>query len=182
VLRNPSPKIARLAVGFLLAAALLLEGCRRKPVQATPPPPERGTSELEILPAEQVPRATDPERKKVLAPESAPGTVRQDLPGYPETALGDAVECTATVLYHIETDGSARLVRLEWELEPPAEHVAAFEDAIRTAVGSWLFEPAKRYRFKEVADGSFRYDEQVIPKAARAIVRFRVVAGRGVVE
>ena len=92
------------------------------------------------------------------------------------------VACSARVLYHIETSGSATLVRLEWDAPPPEQHREAFELAIQEAMAEWEFQPAMRVRGKKLPDGSTVPETRLVPKASYAVIRFRVVEGRGVVE
>jgi hypothetical protein len=114
--------------------------------------------------------------------EGAPETLSQGLPVYPDSAIADGVACTARFLYHIETDGSATVVRLEWDLAPPPHHVETFESAIRDAVATWRFVPAFQLVYKETSDGKKGFEKPLIPKAGRALIRFRVEDGRGIVE
>ena len=141
-----------------------------------------GTSDLEVLPPS--PREPLPEgyKPKLRPPESPPETLDQPLPEYPESALPDEVGCVARLLYHILKDGSATLVRLEWDEPPPPEHQGSFEDSIREAMLGWRFIPAKKWVPTKMEDGSTTTVPQAIPKAERAIVRFRMEDGRGVVE
>jgi hypothetical protein len=55
-------------------------------------------------------------------------------------------------------------------------------EQIRTAMLDWEFIPAIKWVRKEREDGTIRLSPQRIPKAERAIVRFRVEGGRGIVE
>ncbi len=170
-------------VSCIVAIALALTGCagrRTSPDDASQP--RFGTADLEILPpppSQPPPEGYEP---KVRPPESAPVVRRQGLPRYPESALQSEVTCTARLLYHIQTDGSATLVLLEWDVPPPDEHLKAFEKAIKEAVGGWEFTPARRYVSTKMPDTSIRLVPKTIPKAGRALIRFRVEKGRAVVE
>ncbi len=114
--------------------------------------------------------------------QTAPKTLTQPLPAYPESALADEVSCSARILYHIETDGLATLVRLGWDVPPPDAHAAAFESSIHDAVAAWRFDPATRLNPGRRPDGVVTYSRQVIPKAVNVLIRFRVEGGRAVVE
>jgi hypothetical protein len=161
-------------------AAILLFGCacrHRRDLSE----PRVGATELELLPAIEHPvsEGYEPARSRISTP---PVTLRQELPSYPEAAIADEIRCEARLLYHIETDGTARLVRLEWDLPPPDERRDAFESAIRNAVAGWEFVPSQRWTPVETEDGSTRRRPKPIPKAGRALVRFRVVDGTPIVE
>jgi len=54
--------------------------------------------------------------------------------------------------------------------------------AIAAAVRSWRFEPAWRYRRVHDDDGGTRLVPQKIPTAQRLLIRFRLEAGKPVVE
>lgn len=108
--------------------------------------------------------------------------LEQALPDYPASALGDEIACSVEILYHVQTDGSVRIVRLDWRLMPPREHLQAFEDALAAAVAGWRFEPAWRYRQVEDEEGKPRFVVQKIPSAQRVLIRFRVEHGQAVVE
>ena len=103
-------------------------------------------------------------------------------PAYPESVVTEGVSCAATLLYHIQKDGSVSLVRLGWDDPPPPEYEDRFEGEIRTAMLEWRFIPAKKWVPTELEDGSIDLVPHPIPKAERAIVRFRVEQGRGIVE
>lgn len=111
-----------------------------------------------------------------------PEVLKRDLPVYPQSALAEEVSCAARLLYHIQKDGRVTLVRLEWDDPPPVEHQQRFEESIQAAMAEWRFVPAVKIVSTELADGSLDLTRQPIPKAERAIVRFRVQDGRGVVE
>jgi len=166
-------------VALVLAAATLLGCAARSPADLDAR--KVGRAELEPLPPPDPGRPVEASAL-ALAPEGAAKTLIQALPAYPDAALSDAVDCRAELLYHIETDGSATLVRLEWNPPPPAGHVAGFEASIRDAVATWRFEPAYQLRLKERADGGMTYEKRLIPKARRVAVRFRVEDGKAVVE
>jgi len=156
-----------------LTVASVLAGCSHRRV---------GTVGLEDLPPPEIAPS------RLASPSARPSaevpaqTLLQALPRYPDAALGDEVHCTARLLYHIEVDGTASLVRLEWDPAPAAEYREAFEKAIREAVATWSYTAARRYRWKKNPDGSLEFEERAIPTARRAIIRFRVEKGRGVVE
>lgn len=141
-----------------------------------------GISDLEILPPpprQPLPEGYEPKLRPV---ESPPEVRDQALASYPESAVADEVACTARLLYHILEDGTVRLVRLEWDEPPPTEHRASFEEKIREAILGWRFIPAKKWIPTSLDDGSRTTVPQPIPKAERAIVRFRVEDGQGIVE
>ena len=163
----------------LLLAVLVVAACANLKAPETN---RTGTSDLEVLPPP--PREPPPEgyTPRLRPPETPPETRRQSLPGYPESAVAFEVKCTARLLYHIQTDGSATLVRLEWEVPPPPEHLTRFEEKIQEAVASWEFIPAKKWVPTKMHDGSTTTVPHPIPKAERAVVRFRVEDGAGVVE
>ena len=139
-----------------------------------------GAAEIELLPppVRIAPQGHEPP----FRPELGPIELRQDLPAYPLSALGDAVACTARLLYHIETDGSASLVRLEWDEPPPPEHTDAFVSAIDAAMARWEFEPGRRWIKRTQPDGTSKREMQLIPKSGRALIRFRVDDGKPVVD
>jgi hypothetical protein len=141
-----------------------------------------GTADFEVLPPPPYEPAPDAPRPKPRPPETPPETMEQPPPTYPDSALADGIACSAKLLYHILEDGSASLVRLEWETPPPPEHESAFVEQIRTAMLDWEFIPATKWVRKEREDGTIRLSPQAIPKAERAIVRFRVEGGHGIVE
>jgi hypothetical protein len=103
------------------------------------------------------------------------------LPSYPEVALADEVKCAARLLYHIQIDGSVTLVRLEWDEPPSSEYQLAFEEAIRDAIATWRYIPAKKWVPTKM-EGAIRTVPHAIPKAERAIVGFHVEEGHGIVE
>ena len=163
--------------------ALGLPSCStRRPPVVDMSQPGTGTAELEILPAVEPQSSYQTDAQKRPPPETAPQTLSQSLPTYPPSALEHGVACSARLLYHIQTDGSATLVRLAWDSSPPQEHLEAFESAIRAAVATWEFKPAMQLRLKTLADGSARFDKRVIPKAGHAIIRFRVDEGKAVID
>ena len=141
-----------------------------------------GTSDLEVLPPP--PRQPTPEgyTPKLRPPETAPEVQERNLPLYPEAALDDQIACVVRLLYHIQPDGSVNLVRLEWDDHPPPDHEAAFEASIRDAISHWRYTPGKKWVPTKMEDGSTTTVPQAIPKSERAIVRFRVKNGQGIVE
>jgi outer membrane biosynthesis protein TonB len=161
---------------IVIASVWLFADCRKSQPQLT-----TGISEMEILPPEVEVTSAKRDRRKRTA-ESAPKTLAQALPNYPKTALADSVDCRVRLLFHIEIDGTARMVRLAWEHAPPVPHVAAFESAIHSAVATWQFEPAKRYDYRMDDEGKIDVSGKPIPKARNAIISFRVENGRPVVE
>jgi hypothetical protein len=165
----------------VVVAATILVGCAARRVPPDVDAQGVGTAELDLLPSPEPerPAGVAPTR---LPPEAAPETVSQALPTYPNSALNEGVTCTAELLYHIETNGSATLVRLTWNLPPPSDHRDAFESAINDAVTTWEFTPGYQLILVERADGTMRYEKRLIPKARRAMIRFRVEGGKGVVE
>jgi len=165
----------------VVVAATILVGCAARRVPSDVDAQGVGTAELELLPSPEPERAADV-APTTLPPEAAPETVSQALPTYPNAAVNDGVACTAELLYHIETDDSATLVRLTWDLPPPSDHLDAFETAINDAVATWEFAPGYQLRLVERADGTMSYEKRPIPKARRAVIRFRVEGGKGVVE
>jgi len=152
-------------------------GCAARAPATTEPVPRAGTSHIQDF---QPPPSTDPERRPPLI--LPPSALSRALPEYPASALDDAVSCVARILYHVETSGRATLVRLEWVEPPPAEHVAAFEDAVRTSVSRWRFESAVRVVPEKLADGSIEPRRTPVPTAQHAFISFRVEDGRAVVE
>lgn len=166
-----------------LATVIGLAGCAHRHLEVDQEPPQGlGTTEIEILPPPEPETAPPRDVRKRPPPEAAPQTISQALPTYPARALEDRVACAAQLLYHIQTDGSATLVRLNWDPAPPPGHEEAFESAIRDAVATWEFVPAYQLRFKELPDGSPSFEKRLIPKARRAVIRFRVEAGQPIVE
>ncbi len=155
----------------VLTAAMLLACSARKA-------PSVGTSEIEHFrpPPEE---SRTGRRPALIIP---PGPLEQPLPEYPETAVAGEVACVARILYHVETTGEARLVRLEWDEAPPQAHVAVFEDAVRTALSRWSFTPAVRIVPKRMEDGSIEPRRTPVPNAQHALIRFRVEDGKAIVE
>lgn len=142
-----------------------------------------GTVALELVPPPVTEVTAPTQGQQTLSPEAAPETVSQALPTYPSSALEDRIACTVQLLYHIQTDGSATVARLEWNPGPPQIHVEAFESAIRDAVGNWEFIPAYQMRSKRGADGNVTsFEKHLIPKARDAVIRFRVEDGKAIVE
>jgi len=165
--------------GALIASALL--SCARSRTPETQPAPS-GTSDLEILPPppqEPAPEGSRPQRGRIVIP---PVPKKLAPPRYPDAAVSDGIACVAQLLYHIETDGTAKLVRLEWEDPPPPEHLTEFEETIRAAVSEWAYIPAIRLVPTKMPDGSTVTERRPVPKARHAVVRFRVVNGEGVAE
>ena len=107
---------------------------------------------------------------------------RQGKPDYPRQALPSEQACAARILYHVEEDGSATLVRLEWDQAPDTSYLKLFEGTIRDAIAGWEFSPAHRLTIYENQDGVMESKAIPIKYADRVIIRFRVVDGRGVVE
>lgn len=161
---------------LVLAASAACGGMKAPPGQPT------GSAELEVVPPPPWQPPTRRDEFTYSAPESPPVVQEQGFPTYPESALADEVACVARLLYHILKDGSVTLVRLEWDEPPPPEHLAAFEAQIREAMLGWRFIPSRKWVRTTLENGSIRAIPQAIPKAERAIVRFRVGRGRGVVE
>lgn len=158
----------------LIVLLLTTCACARKP-------PE-GSTEIEILPPppyEPLPEGVRPRFGPMVFP---PEVLKRDPPVYPESVVAEEVSCTARLLYHIQQDGLVTLVRLEWDDPPPADHQELFEESIRTAILEWRFLPAVKIVATELDDGSLDLERQPVPKAERAIVRFRVEGGRGIVE
>jgi hypothetical protein len=145
----------RLTTIAVLLVALALSGCagRRSTVEQNP---GVGWSEIRILPSPE----PDPAAAAVgtLPAESAPEVVDQAPPSYPASALDDLVDCTARILYHIQTDGSAELVRLQWEPPPPSVHLEVFEAAIHEAIAGWAFVPGQQLAPWERPDGAFGFE------------------------
>ncbi len=173
--------IARILVSLLLLACLA--ACSHHRHAATHEElsePGVGTTDMEYVETQK------PQEKPKLGgrylSQAAPTKVRQELPAYPTTALADQVDCTAELLFHILTDGTAKVVRLNWNPAPPEEHREAFDQAIRTAVAGWEFVPAFRWIRRTDDDGQVRVEKQDIPKGRNVRIRFRVEGGKAVVE
>ena len=167
----------------VLATAIGLVGCAHRRISVEQVQTQGvGTAELELLPPPEPEQPSLGNVQKKPTPEASPETVSQALPRYPTSALEDRVACTARLLYHIQTDGSVTIVRLVWDPAPPQDHVEAFESAIRDAAATWEYMPAYRLRHKERDDGTAGFEKQLIPKARRAVIRFRVEGGQAVVE
>jgi hypothetical protein len=161
---------------LLLALLIACAGGKKPAVQPT------GTSDLEVLPPppyEPPPEGARLKRGPLVLPYEVED---RSSPGYPEAALADEIACSARLLYHILRDGSAKLVRLEWEAPPPPEYETAFEEEILQAMASWRYTPARKMVPVKHEDGSTELVLEPVPKAERAIVRFRVEQGRGIVE
>lgn len=173
--RRSTPRAAAIAA---LAIVALACAARVEPQQDASAP-RVGTSDLENVP----PPETEPEPEAKRRPFEIPAEIiSQELPVYPQEAVSMEVACVARILYHIETTGSATLIRLEWEAPPPDQHREAFETSIEEALSRWEFKPAMKIRGKKLPDGSTVADQRLIPKASYAIIRFRVEDGRGIVE
>lgn len=141
-----------------------------------------GASEVEVL--QNPPPEFPPEEyeQKARLTDIPPVPQKQPPPIYPQTALQSEISCTARLLYHILKDGSSKLVRLEWDESPPDNYREAFEDAIQQAVSTWKFTPANRVVPKGMPDGRVTYLLKAVPYAGRAIIRFYVYKGKGIVE
>ncbi len=171
----------RLFIACILLLTISLTGCASRKNLVTETTQRRiGTADLEHLP----PPTPEPLRKdqKPAPLVLPPHPVTQSLPQYPQGVVEAEVSCSARLLYHVERDGSATLVRLEWEAAPPDEHLKAFEAAIRTATATWEFVPARKVVPVAQPDGSIEPEMQPVAEARRAIIRFRVEGGKGVVE
>jgi hypothetical protein len=166
---------------LLAVSSAIVTGCavHRTPVQADSP--GVGRAELELLPSPE-PERTPDVAPTTLRPEAAPETLRQSLPAYPPPAVDEEVACTARILYHMETDGTATLVELTWGPPPPTDHLPAFESAIEEAVASWRFNPAYQLIYEKRAGEVVGFEKRLIPKARSAAIHFRVEGGKGVVE
>jgi len=163
------------AIAVLVAAS----GCAQRMRESVTPDSSVGRSQIEPL----APTASDFRPGQKRAPRIIPPQVlAQHLPQYPSSALGDGVTCVARILYHIEVSGQATLVRLEWDIAPPADHLEAFEKSIVDAVALWAFHAAYRIIPETRDDGSIEPRNQSIPQAQHALVRFRVEDGKPVVE
>jgi hypothetical protein len=168
---------------ILMAAMFLLAGCNTVSPDTVPKPPEpTGSSEMEILgpPPRREPTPADLDRGYPTDLQAF--ARRQEKPSYPMEALPFVQSGTARILYHIEVDGSATLVRLEWDPGPDDDYLKLFEDSIQTAMAGWEFAPAHRIMTTEHPDGSIDSNAVPIKSADRVIIRFQVIDGKGVVE
>jgi hypothetical protein len=166
----------RTSIWILVIAACVACAGRQIPVENA----RIGTSDIEHLsPAAPESRPEGEKRPPLIYP---PEPLQQEAPEYPREALDSEVSCAARLLYHVESDGSASLVRLEWEKAPPEKFLATFDAAIRAAVAAWEFEPAQRVEPEKLPNGAIEPKMTPVPSAHRALIRFRVVDGRGVVE
>ena len=168
---------------ILAAMVLLATGCKIVPPDTFPRSPEpTGSSEMEILgpPPRREPTPEDLRRPPHF--ETPAHARRQGKPEYPLEGLSTSQECMARILYHIEVDGSATLVRLEWDPAPGDGFLKLFEDSIREAITGWEFSPSHRLVPTEQPDGSIEPKAVPIKSADRVIIRFSVIEGRGVVE
>lgn len=166
-------------LGFLAALDLSACASRKAPVIEVDQP-RVGIADLETIPPsapEPLPKGQKPP-PMVLPPEP----LSQSPPQYPKSAIEEEISGRAKLLYHVERDGSATLVRLEWLSAVPENHLEAFESAIETAVAGWTFTPARRIVPVTQPDGSIEPEMQPVAQAFRVIVRFRVEDGAGVVE
>ncbi len=161
---------------------LAILGCAARKDVANPVTDRQLTGSSELQPVYRVynPPSGDQETEP-LSPEHPPVPIRQPLPEYPPEAVPLEIACTAYLLYHTEVDGSASFVRVDWTVLPPDDFVASFEDAIARAVESWEFEPAFKMVPAEMDNGSIEPVRKTIRFAARAIIRFMVVDGVGIV-
>jgi hypothetical protein len=166
----------------LLIFALAALGCAAKKDVADSVSNRRltGSSELQTVQRVYNPPA-DELATEAPPPEHPPIPVHQPLPEYPPEAVASEIACTAYLLYHTEMDGSASFVRVDWTVPPPDDHIASFEAAIERAVESWEFEPAFKLVPTEMDDGAIEPVRKTIRFAGRAIVRFLVVDGVGIV-
>jgi len=137
-------------------------------LEDVPPPPRNPPSE-----------SYTPTRRPFEVP---PRPLSKRLPLYPDSALPSEVTCVGRILYHVEVDGSATLVRLNWDVAPPDRFMAAFELAIRAAIDDWEFRPAVQVTPEKHPDGTVTPQNKFVPKARYAVIRFRVEQGQGVVE
>ncbi len=172
------PAFAALTVA--ISTTIIIACAERIQPTQEPARPREGSSSLEnVQPPASDPLPRDRKPPPLVIP---PAPFVQPLPVYPSQALEAEVACSARLLYHVERDGTARLVRLEWESAPPQEHLEVFEASIRNAIANWDFAPAQKIVPVKQPDGSIEPDGQPVPYAQHAIVGFRVVEGRGVVE
>ena len=177
------PEDVNKLIPILLAALLLPSGCRNRLPQTTPHTPQTaGTSEMELLgpPPRREPTPEDLDINHPMDIKAVPR--RQGKPAYPPAGLPTEQACIARVLYHVEPDGSATLVHLEWDVPPGDAFTKLFEASIRDAIAGWEFSPAHRIITTEFPDGSRDSEAIPIKYADRAVIRFRVLEGRGVVE
>jgi len=167
---------------FGTALILIVVGLTACAGAKAPPVQPMGSSELEILPPPPYEPLPEGVRPTLRPPETPPKVQDRMPPSYPDSALSEEIACAAKLLYHIQKDGSVTLVRLEWDEPPPSRFEESFEEEIRTAMLAWRFIPAKKLVPTTLEDGSIDLVPHPIPKAERAIVRFRVQEGRGIVE
>ena len=168
---------------FLIPLVLLLCGCQGRTVRTTPQPPEQtGTAEMELLgpPERRDPTPADLDLTRPMDIQAIPR--RQGKPDYPPQALPTGQACAARILYHVEVDGSATLVRLEWDKAPDTSYLKLFEDSIRDAMAGWEFSPAHRLMIHEDQNGVLGSKAIPIKYADRVIIRFSVLDGKGIVE
>jgi hypothetical protein len=80
-------------------------------------------------------------------------------PVYPAAALAaHAGECVVYVTITIGIDGTVSEVRPSWRrMNIPDRFSDAFLEAIRVAVGSWRFEPARNVFWGKRPDGELKY-------------------------
>lgn len=167
---------------IILIVALVTLGCAVKKDAVDPEtiPQLSGQTELQT-----VQRVYNPPAGELAVepppPEHPPIPVHQPLPEYPPEAVPLEIACTAYLLYHTEMDGSASFVRIDWTLPPPDGHIASFEAAIERAVEEWEFDPAFKIIPTEMDDGAIEPVRKTIRFAGRAIIRFMVVDGVGIV-
>ena len=173
------PRVPRAVVAaiWLCVISAAHVGCAARRHATAESVPRVGASSIEDF---QPPPTPTPDRRPPLI--LPPQVLRRELPRYPESALAERVACVARILYHVDTAGRATLVRLEWVEPPPAEHVRAFEEALRTALSDWRFEPAVRVVPEKRSDGSIEPLQTPVPAAQHAFVRFRVENGQAIVE
>jgi len=136
--------------------------------------PDMGTSSIEMLAPIASPQAKTDAVSDVVVVDIPP-TSKGELarPVYPQAALAaHAGECVVNVTITIDTNGLVTEVTPSWQrLNVPGPYYGQFLDAVRAAVRTWRFEPARNVYWKKNGDADLTYMKAEILQA-QTDVRF----------
>lgn len=172
-----TPKSRHLAAAVVLLSAIAA-GCSG--------PPREGRSSVELLEPIPDPSGTTKGHaeweENVVINAIDPSLIGElSKPVYPRDALAArAGECIIFVTITIDTDGRVSDVRNSWQrLNIPNRFSDRFLAAVKTAVGSWRFEPARNVYWQKDATGDLKYVRTEIV-AARTDIKFTFEASGAV--